>query len=1317
MPKPLKVSAWILGGLALLIVVLGTAVLIVGNTQVGRGVIETLTERLTGGHVKVSGLAGSFPSHLFVAELQLRDGRGVWLTAERIAVDWSPLTYLQGRLQVDNLQVAQVDMQRLPQSSSPSSSGEVSIPRIDVVRTRIERLQLGADLAGAPASLLVSGSAHLRSLRDMRFEATAHRIDGDGDYALQLQFDAQRMDANMKLHEPASGPLENILSLPGLGALDATLSLHGPRSAEQGEMSLQAGALQGHAQGSINLSGLSADLDFNFESSAMTPRPDLSWDKAVLRGHWQGSLKTPTAQGHLDVTGLRIPVQIQLSALSADVSADAGKAAVHARIEGLRVPGRQPRLLETAPLTIDASARLDDPARRVDLTASHKLFSLRAQAVTAGTQSAGIELRVPDLAPLAALTGPELRGSALITAQLDGYPAAPRVKLDATADLLAGSQFWAAAVGNRAKLQATATFKDQTLFIEASKFSGQSISVSATGAASEKSVKFRWEAQSSDLSVFSPILAGTAKASGSLAGATAALEAEALMSADVSVRGSPSGALSAAVKLSGLPAAPSGTLTAHGEFDGAPLQIDVGLPRSDPRSLHVVIHQANWRSARVEGDLSLDTAKGQWHGQADAAVANLGDLQHLLGIDIAGGLKSHFALRPEGQRTRAQLQLDATDVALADLMGNVHLSGDGFTDAFGFNAAVQMPNLSGAAASLKAAGKANFEAREISLASASITYRDQEARLLSPARIDFANGISVDSLKLGAQKAELIVQGQFQPTLALHVSLRGVGPPQVNAVVPNFLASGLIEGHADLRGTVTSPVGDMGLVATGMRRADDAALGLPLADLRVTAALKGHTADINARLDAGPGSRLTAAGEAPLALDGAIDMKINGDFDIAMINPFLEARGLHATGQLDLDASVTGSVAAPQIGGAVNLSKGSLRDYGRGISFSDVVAQLEGSEGTLRIKSFTASAAPGTLAVSGSIGVLQPGIPVDLKITARNAQPIVSKLVTSNLDADVHVSGTARERLDIAGSVHLHRTLIGIPNSLPPEVAVLDVRRRGKQAAPVAAKPLIIGLDLTVQAPQEILVQGRGLDAEMGGEVHFGGTTETPLVNGDFDLLRGNFSLGGSRLNFTAGRVGFNGLGLQNKIDPTLDFTAQATVADNTTATLHITGLADAPIFEFTSNPPRPPDDIMALLLFGVPANQLTAMQLAQIGYALASLGGVGGDGGLNPLVKMQKSLGLDRLTIGSGTTTTNATGTGTDSSGASIEAGRYISKHIYIEAKQTTAGTSQLGADVDLTKHLKLQTRLGNGTASIQGTTPENDPGSSIGLLYQIEY
>jgi translocation and assembly module TamB len=57
------------------------------------------------------------------------------------------------------------------------------------------------------------------------------------------------------------------------------------------------------------------------------------------------------------------------------------------------------------------------------------------------------------------------------------------------------------------------------------------------------------------------------------------------------------------------------------------------------------------------------------------------------------------------------------------------------------------------------------------------------------------------------------------------------------------------------------------------------------------------------------------------------------------------------------------------------------------------------------------------------------------------------------------------------------------------------------------------------------------------------------------------------------------------------------------------------------------------------------------------------------------------------------------------------------VSVKESTTGSSQLAVDVDLTKHLKLQTRLGNGTTTTQGTTPENDPGSSIGLAYTFEY
>jgi translocation and assembly module TamB len=295
----------------------------------------------------------------------------------------------------------------------------------------------------------------------------------------------------------------------------------------------------------------------------------------------------------------------------------------------------------------------------------------------------------------------------------------------------------------------------------------------------------------------------------------------------------------------------------------------------------------------------------------------------------------------------------------------------------------------------------------------------------------------------------------------------------------------------------------------------------------------------------------------------------------------------------------------------------------------------------------------------------------------------------------------------------VNRANIEIPSGFPPDVAVLDVRRPGRAPPPRPEKPLVINMNVTVNAPRQILVKGRGLDAELGGEIRIRGTSETPVVSGNFDLQRGTFTLGSSQLTFSYGTVTFNGEGLKKKIDPTLDFVAQTQVLE-VTATVKITGLADAPKIELSSTPDLPQDEIMARLLFGESAAQLSALQVVQIGAALAELGG--GGGGLNPLVKIQKSLGLDRLTVGSDTNP----GTGANSqtnNGYSVEAGRYVSSRVFVAVKESTTGTSQLAVDVDLTKHLKLQTRLGNGSTTTQGTTPENDPGSSIGLAYQFEY
>src|SRR5262249_43461142 len=148
----------------------------------------------------------------------------------------------------------------------------------------------------------------------------------------------------------------------------------------------------------------------------------------------------------------------------------------------------------------------------------------------------------------------------------------------------------------------------------------------------------------------------------------------------------------------------------------------------------------------------------------------------------------------------------------------------------------------------------------------------------------------------------------------------------------------------------------------------------------------------------------------------------------------------------------------------------------------------------------------------------------------------------------------------------INRADIEIPGGLPPNVAVLDVRRPGQAPPKPPEKPLIIGLRVDVNAPRQILVKGRGLDAELGGQLRIRGTTAEPSVGGGFELQRGYFTLGSSKLNFTNGTVTFTGAGLKNRIDPSVDFTAQTQVVE-ITAIVRITGMADAPKIELSSTP------------------------------------------------------------------------------------------------------------------------------------------------------
>ena len=138
-----------------------------------------------------------------------------------------------------------------------------------------------------------------------------------------------------------------------------------------------------------------------------------------------------------------------------------------------------------------------------------------------------------------------------------------------------------------------------------------------------------------------------------------------------------------------------------------------------------------------------------------------------------------------------------------------------------------------------------------------------------------------------------------------------------------------------------------------------------------------------------------------------------------------------------------------------------------------------------------------------------------------------------------------------------------------------------------------------------------------------------------------------------------------------------------------MTGYASSPKIALSSTPQLPQDEVVAHLLFQQSVKQLTPLQLASIAQAAAAMGGIGG--GFNPLGTVRRSLGLDRLSVGS----VQGGAAGTESQ-TTVEAGRYVSRNVYVGFGRTCRAGTQTQVQVDITRRLKAQATLSTGAGAV---------------------
>ena len=1343
MRRAARISLWALAAIAAVPLLVGAVLVSIGNTDPGRRMFEGAVAKASGGQVLLEGLAGRFPDRLRIERIELRDREGTWAVANDLTLNWSPSRLLRLQAHVAHIELARLALHRLPLADDEARASEQKgsarlPPRIDVDALRIAALELAPAIDGVGSKLEIRSEAHLVSASQFDFVLDVERLDAQGRYEVKASADASRLTAHVDLGEPAGGLLARLAGLPDLGAFSVKASLDGPRNTQRLRFVMSAGPAQATAYGTIDLEGRVLDLQVAANAPAMHPSPDVAWQSARLQGVLKGPYASPDANFELGIRGFKVG-EAGVRSLDARLAGSSGALALQASAEGLRIPGARPDLFSAAPLRLHANARLDDPTWPVDFALKHPL--LMAEGHGNAGRSGSATVAIDDLAPFADAAGMELKGRTTVAVRVATKDDVTRVDVDGALAITGGSAPLAALLGTDAKLALSALLGAGEMKLERLQLDGRTAAVSASGTRRGEAFDFKWKGALSDLGALAHGLKGSLSTDGRARGTPREFVLEAGARGEAGTHDFAPEAIEAHVTAKGLPAAPSGTVRARGRLLGAPLQFAADLRHERDGTMRVAIDRADWKSAHAEGQVALGPNRVP-RGRIALRMTRLDDLEPLLGQPLRGSIAGNVEFVPEVEHSSAvvqvegrtigvpdavverlaldgridglpvrpavALQLALDDIAAQGATGNARVDLKGPLDALAINLSSRLRLAQGSEATLRGAAKVNTSAHTARVESLAVQYGGQHARLLQPAVFRFGDGFAVDRLRIGLEQAVLDVAGRVTPKLDLRASLLGVTPALLKPHVPQLDAVGTLGMQAKLSGTAASPQGTVRLDISGLRMRSGAARTLPAANLHAVADLDGRTAKLRARFDAGPRAELTLSGTAPLSASERINLRAAGTVDLALANPLIEADGRRAQGRALIDVAATGLYSAPRLEGTVNIAEADLQDVARGGRLSNVAALLRLDGRIVQISRFTARAGRGTVTARGAIGILEPDMPVDITIAARDARPLSSDLLTADMDIDLRIRGAAGSRLDAAGRVQVKHADINIPGGLPPNIAVLEVRRPGEKetSAPHPETPaLVVGLDVEVDAPRAVFVRGRGLDAEMGGKIHVGGTAAAPQITGGFALRRGTFDLAGTSLKFVRGEVAFTGSGLQRKLEPTIDFAAE-TAAANITAKLGVTGFASAPKIALSSTPELPQDEVLARLLFGVSVKELSAMQIVQIARAVNTLRG-GGGGGMNPIAKVQKRLGLDRLSVSGGD----------GESGPSVEAGRYVSERVSVSARQNTSGTTQARVQVDVTRRLKIETTVGSGGGALQGTTPENSPGTSIGLLYQREY
>lgn len=1230
-----------------------------------KGYLTTLIEDALSGsgrEVLITGFQGALSSKATIDRLTIADREGIWFEASGVTLDWNRAALLRGALSVNAFTAADLTVFRTPLSDPSAPSPEAtpfSLPNlpvsIELGTFAIGRVTLGAPLLGETIALALDGTASLAdgegaaTLRARRTDGALGSLSFTGNYANETRM----LDLDLSLNEGKAGIVSRVLDLPDQPSLALALKGQGPLTDFGATLDLSTDGAPRLA-GAFRIGAQPAEIEGTFDR---TYSLDLGGDVTALFlpefRDFFGADVVLTASGTQFATGrLRLDA-LDLKAQSVELN---GTAALdengwpeHFNLEGqiaspsgarVRLPlAGAATVLNKADLAIDFDAEAGD-AWTATFTATD--FERPGLSIPALQLSGGGVIDQGDNETLGQVTA--ALDYAAMGIALDDLGLS-----DALGDQIAGHFNLAYTQG--------APIKINELTLE-----GAGLDLAGTAEIDPtESVII-----TADLSLAAQALERFSTLVGRPIGGSAALDLSGSVrplsgAFDLMASGETQDLALGLAELDGLIAG-QGSLELRALRDETGTHLPKLLVRSEGATLN-----ATATLTSTESDASL--------------LIDLKDLA-LLRAGLAGPATLTANAR---QSAGGQTRLIADLTHLNDTIKLAATSADFSRESsFDTTLSAQINELADYAAAFGQTLSGGLSADIEGEIAADFSVLDLG---LKAQGTNISVGIDpVDTLTRGASTLAARISRESGGTL--HITNADFTAPNVTANTELSLGQNTSEARFSARfpdiAVLTPDIsGSASLDGTATQAADGAWL------VDVDAIGPGGTkANVNGRI----------------GTTGRLDLAAKGVAALGLANSFIEPRRIE--GIADFNLRLSGPANLSSLSGSIATREARLSapTFGQSLENIAVDARIGGNQVRLDLNANVDSG--GAIEGRGSIG-FGAGLPASLSIDLLDVALRDPELYQTTLRGSLGVEGPLAGGAQISGTIDLGGAELRVPSSSVgalgdlPTVAHLDapasvqttLSRAGLTLSGVeigsskkggSARPY--GLDITVNAPSQIFIRGRGLDAEVGGRVAIKGTTDNIIPVGQFDLVRGRLNILQQRFDLDEGAVS-----LEGGFVPFIRLVAGTEARTGTAIQIIVEGPADAPQVNFSSVPEMPQDEILAQLIFGRDLASITPFQAVQLATAVGTLAGKGGDGLVD---KLRAGIGLDDIDV-----------TSDDNGNTAVRAGKYISDNIYTDVTISSDGASAIDLNLDLSDTLTAR-----GSATTDGET-------SIGIFFERDY